>query len=129
VQTTEGEAISQLIAGYIDIILKRKKDYGRAEREDDSTVAVEVCSRGFSPSDLDLICFFFQEFVAPVMAAAVETTTSTIGLGAYDGAQGKPIELHPAAGVASMGSVAMQGLGNKGVQASLVKLVFITLHD
>jgi hypothetical protein len=40
VLTTEGESISQLIAGYIDIILKRKKDMGKVEIEDDSTLAV-----------------------------------------------------------------------------------------
>lgn len=56
-----GEAISQLISGYIDIILKKKKDIGRVEREDDSMVPHE-------------------EMVAPIMAAAVTTMTSTIGL-------------------------------------------------
>jgi len=40
VQTTEGDSISQLIAGYIDIILKRKKDAERMAAEDDTELAI-----------------------------------------------------------------------------------------
>jgi len=40
VQTTEGDAISQLIGGYIDIILKRKKDAERLIAEGDTEMAI-----------------------------------------------------------------------------------------
>lgn len=40
VQTKEGEQISQLISGYIDIILKKKKDAERMAKEDDEEYAV-----------------------------------------------------------------------------------------
>ena len=40
VQTAEGDAISQLIGGYIDIILKRKKDAERLIAEGDSELAI-----------------------------------------------------------------------------------------
>jgi hypothetical protein len=43
-------------SGYIDIILKKKKDMGRVEREDDSIVPVE-------------------EMIAPIMAAPVMSIT------------------------------------------------------
>jgi len=40
VQTKEGEQISQLISGYIDIILRKKKDAERMVKEDDEEYAV-----------------------------------------------------------------------------------------
>ena len=40
VQTTEGDAISQLIGGYIDIILKRKKDSDRMLADGDTDMAI-----------------------------------------------------------------------------------------
>lgn len=40
VQTKEGEQISQLISGYIDIILKKKKDAERLAKEDDEEYAL-----------------------------------------------------------------------------------------
>ncbi|ORX59304.1 hypothetical protein BCR36DRAFT_408797 [Piromyces finnis] len=40
VQTKEGEQISQLISGYIDIILKKKKDAERMSKEEDEEYAV-----------------------------------------------------------------------------------------
>lgn len=39
--TVEGESMSQLIAGYIDILLKRRKDMGKVEEADDSSMAAE----------------------------------------------------------------------------------------
>lgn len=45
-------SLLQLIAGYIDIILKRRKDMGKVELEDDSIMAVE-------------------EFVAPVRKKSI----------------------------------------------------------
>jgi talin len=40
VQTKEGDAISRLISGYIDIILKKRKDAERVAQEEQETVAV-----------------------------------------------------------------------------------------
>ena len=46
VVTTEGEAISNLIAGYIDLMLRKQKDTGIVIDEDDSDVAeVESVAR------------------------------------------------------------------------------------
>lgn len=39
--TVEGESMSQLIAGYVDILLKRRKDMGKVEDVDDSAMAAE----------------------------------------------------------------------------------------
>ena len=46
VQTTEGEQIAQLIAGYIDIILKkqRAKDHIGIEGDDGSTLVEDIVS-------------------------------------------------------------------------------------
>lgn len=52
VQTTEGEQISQLIAGYIDIILKKKqsKDRFGLEGDEESTMLEESVSPKNLPS-------------------------------------------------------------------------------
>lgn len=57
VMTLEGESMSQLISGYIDILLKRRKDMGKIEEQDDSSMAAE-------------------ELVAPIRSAAISTRTS-----------------------------------------------------
>lgn len=46
VQTTEGEQISQLIAGYIDIILKKQKskDWLGVDKDDDAIMLEESVS-------------------------------------------------------------------------------------
>lgn len=46
VQTTEGEQIAQLIAGYIDIILKKQKakDHVGIEGDDGSTLVEDIVS-------------------------------------------------------------------------------------
>ena len=42
-QTTEGETISQLIAGYIDIIMQKKKPIHReVDNDEDEPVIVEM---------------------------------------------------------------------------------------
>lgn len=40
-QTQEGEAISALLAGYIDILLKKRNDVGSMKDEDDAQYALE----------------------------------------------------------------------------------------
>jgi talin len=40
-ETEEGEAISQLIGGYIDILLKKRSDVGSISSEDSSSLALE----------------------------------------------------------------------------------------
>eukprot|EP00339_Tiarina_fusa_P030402 CAMPEP_0117083992 /NCGR_PEP_ID=MMETSP0472-20121206/59125_1 /TAXON_ID=693140 ORGANISM="Tiarina fusus, Strain LIS" /NCGR_SAMPLE_ID=MMETSP0472 /ASSEMBLY_ACC=CAM_ASM_000603 /LENGTH=2110 /DNA_ID=CAMNT_0004812821 /DNA_START=731 /DNA_END=7063 /DNA_ORIENTATION=- len=57
VQTLEGEAISQLIAGYIDIILKRTRNAPRLAQDDDFKTAEEIS-------------------VAPIKAMGTEYTTA-----------------------------------------------------
>lgn len=43
VQTTEGETISQLIAGYIDIIMQKKRPiHGEVPDDEDEPVIVEL---------------------------------------------------------------------------------------
>lgn len=59
VQTLEGEAISQLIAGYIDIILKRTRNAPRLAQDDDTKTAEEVS-------------------VAPIKAQGAEYTTAPV---------------------------------------------------
>eukprot|EP01104_Vermistella_antarctica_P018056 TRINITY_DN6574_c0_g1_i1.p1 TRINITY_DN6574_c0_g1~~TRINITY_DN6574_c0_g1_i1.p1 ORF type:complete len:2432 (+),score=758.04 TRINITY_DN6574_c0_g1_i1:122-7417(+) len=62
VKTLEGDQISQLIAGYIDIILKRRRDGPRMGIEDSSEKATE-------------------ESVAPVRAQATQMMTTAMGNG------------------------------------------------
>ncbi|KAL6051699.1 hypothetical protein QOT17_019055, partial [Balamuthia mandrillaris] len=65
-QTNEGEAMSQLLAGYIDILLKRRHDGGVVIEDDEGEVAEE-------------------EHVAAVHGQAMASTTTTT----YDGSGGQ----------------------------------------
>ena len=91
--------MSQLIGGYIDIILKKKKDIGRREVEDDSTIAI-------------------SEDIAPIQSKAVTTTTTSIGAGIFNqGQAGESLLPAGVLGSGMMGPQAMNLLG-RGVQAS-----------
>eukprot|EP01088_Endostelium_zonatum_P017435 TRINITY_DN513_c0_g3_i3.p1 TRINITY_DN513_c0_g3~~TRINITY_DN513_c0_g3_i3.p1 ORF type:complete len:1705 (-),score=540.74 TRINITY_DN513_c0_g3_i3:2315-7429(-) len=68
--TPEGDAISQLIAGYIDIILKTRKDAARVI-EDDEGESVE------------------EEHLAPIRGHAVNTTTTNMVGGVWDPSMGQ----------------------------------------
>jgi len=96
VATTEGEALSQLISGYIDIILKRRKDTGRVETEDDTIKANE-------------------EFVAPVRANALETMTTSIGSGAYQSGQAQEGMISGVLGQSGAGGGGPNQVGGRGV--------------
>jgi talin len=61
VQTSEGEQISQLIAGYIDIILKKRKEMSKATEEDEEQVAIA------------------EETVRPAKASAITTQSNRVG--------------------------------------------------
>lgn len=68
VQTTEGEQISQLIAGYIDIILKRR---ARKERFGDDGNEEEAMEE-------DLVTFIYISFVYPTPEPSHQAHSSTI---------------------------------------------------
>jgi hypothetical protein len=97
VQTVEGEAISQLIAGYIDILLKRKRDAGRIEKEDDTVVAAE-------------------EFVAPITATTVETTTTSVGQASFQSGQAMEGVMSGQMAMSSVGGPQQATFGPKGSQ-------------
>ena len=61
VQTAEGDAISQLIGGYIDIILKKRKEQKRGTEENDEQVAVG------------------EDVIRPAKAAGYNVVTSRAG--------------------------------------------------
>jgi len=56
VETLEGDAISQLIAGYIDIIVKKKKDADRLMAEEDQEMSiVEDVVEGYNATSISMI--------------------------------------------------------------------------
>ncbi|XP_027763054.1 talin-1 [Empidonax traillii] len=82
VQTTEGEQIAQLIAGYIDIILKKKKskDHFGLEGDEESTMLEDTVSPKKAPKSSHFPSEYFtrvlQTFVAVPTAMAASLTLS-----------------------------------------------------
>jgi len=68
IQTGEGEAISQLLAGYIDILLKRRKDGGVVVEDDEGEIAQE------------------EQIGVETGHVAISTTTTMFAGGIADGA-------------------------------------------
>lgn len=85
VQTMEGEQISQMIAGYIDIILKKKKakDHFGIEGDEGSTMVEDSVSpykatilqhqTAQKPQEVDLSHVILPSIVKPVEARPIET--------------------------------------------------------
>lgn len=63
VQTSEGDQISQLIAGYIDIILKKKKDAERILNDEDTELAITEENIGTGQGSISTLIFFNIFFV------------------------------------------------------------------
>eukprot|EP01137_Pigoraptor_chileana_P018402 Opistho-2@77812 len=92
VQTTEGEAISQLVAGYIDIIVKKKKDSDRKVNDDDDEMAV------------------YEDSVGAARATAIQHLPSNMGYASEGGVALPGVVGRAGAGTAQLGRVGAQQL-------------------